>query len=172
MITKILKKLFRMEETSIRGTVIVRAYKTGTKDLIQELTFRNLIMQASNVGKDLIVQKLIAAATGTDPYTLHITHGAIGTSLTAPAINDTRLGAESARVPIAFGQDNGASIAVMQFFFPDSSLANQTYYEFGTFVDGTSGANTGQIFNHALFGVPYAKAAGIDTTVEVDITVS
>ena len=58
----------------------------------------------------------------------------------------------------------------MQFFFPDSSLTNQNYYEFGIFVDGLSGANTGQLFNHALFGIAYGKTAGVDTTVEVDIT--
>lgn len=171
MITKFIKKLFKVSDgVSIKGTVKIRAYKAGTKELIQELVFHNLIMQAANVGKDLIVQKMIAAYTGTDPYTLHITHGAIGTSSTAPTTSDTQLGAESARVSLTFGQDSGNNIAVLQFFFPDSTLTNQTYNEFGTFVDGTSSANSGKLFNHALFGTPYAKSAGVDTTVEVDIT--
>ena len=159
-----------MEEASIKGTVTIRAYKAGTKELIRELSFPNMIMQGSSTGKDLIVQKLIAAYTGSDPYTLHITHGVIGTSQTTPTAADTQLGAESARTPLAFGQDNGYNMAVMQFFFPDSSLTNQTYYEFGIVVDGTSGANTGKLFNHALFGTPYSKSAGVDTTIEVDIT--
>lgn len=171
MIKKFLKKLLRISEpTGVRGTIKIRAYKAGTNELIQELVFKNLVMQAANVGKDLIVQKMIAAYTGTDPYTLHVTHGAIGTGNTAPAITDTQLGAETARVSLTYAQDSGYNEAVMQFFFPDSTLTNQTYYEFGIFVDGTSSANSGKIFNHALFGTPYAKSAGVDTTVEVDIT--
>ena len=170
---ELIKKLFGIKDnTSTQGIIKIRAYKAGTKELVQEIVCKNTIMQGANIGKDLIVQKLIAVATGIDPYTLHITYAAIGTSQTAPTVTDTRLGAESSRVPITFGQDSGYNIAVMQFFFPDSSLANQTYYEFGTFVDGTASANSGQIFNHALFGVPYSKSAGMDTTIEVDITLT
>jgi hypothetical protein len=169
MIKKLIKKILG-DKASVRGTVIIRSYKAGTKELLQELVFRNLIMQGANIGKDLIVQKMIAAYTGTDPYTLHITHGAIGTSSTAPAITDTRLGNESARVSLTYAQDSGYNEAVLQFFFPDSTLTNQTYYEFGIFVDGTATVNSGQLFNHVLFGTPYAKSAGVDTTVEVDIT--
>ena len=99
MIKKILKKLFRIQDSaSIEGVVKIRSYKAGTNELIAELVFKNLIMQAANVGKDLIVQKLIATAIGSDPYTLHITHGAIGTSTTTPTAADTQLGAEVARV--------------------------------------------------------------------------
>ncbi len=171
MIKQFIKKIFKIEDAaSIRGTIKIRAYKAGTKELIQELVFRNLIMQGSNTGKDLIVQKMIAAFTGSDPYTLHITHGAIGTGQTAPTTSDTQLGSESARVSLTYGQDSGYNEAVMQFFFPDSALTNQTYYEFGTFVDGSGSANSGKLFNRALFGTPYAKSAGVDTTVEVDIT--
>jgi hypothetical protein len=169
MIKKLLKKIMG-ERAGMRGTVIIRSYKAGTKELIQELVFRNLIMQGANIGKDLIVQKMIAAYTGIDPYTLHITHGAIGTSNAAPTTADTELGAESARVSLTYAQDSGYNEAVLQFFFPDSVLTNQTYYEFGIFVDGTATVNSGQLFNHALFGTPYSKSAGVDTTVEVDIT--
>jgi len=169
MIKKLIKKILG-DKASVRGTVIVRSYKAGTKELLQELVFRNLIMQGANTGKDLIVQKMIAAYTGVDPYTLHITHGAIGTSSTAPVISNTQLGAESARVSLTYAQDSGYNEAVLQFFFPDSALTNQTYYEFGIFVDGTITANSGQLFNQVLFGTPYAKSAGVDTTVEVDIT--
>ena len=169
MIKKLLKKIFG-DGASVRGVVTIRSYKAGTKELVGELVFRNLIMQAANVGKDLIVQKMIAAYTGIDPYTLHITHGAIGTSGTTPTAADTQLGAESARVSLTYAQDSGYNEAVLQFFFPDSILANTTYHEFGIFVDGTTAPNSGQLFNHALFGTPYSKSAGVDTTVEVDIT--
>ena len=173
MIKQLFKKIFRIGDgASIQGVITIRAYKAGTKELVEEIVSKNMIMQGTNIGKDLIVQKLIATATGSDPYTLHINYGAIGTGQSAVTGADTRLGAETARMIPAFGQDSNNNIAILQFFFPDASLTNQTYYEFGTFVDGTSSANSGQLFNHALFGVPYSKSAGIDTTIEVDITIT
>lgn len=128
----------------------------------------NLIMQANNVGKDLIIQRLL----GVNTYSLNINYGAIGTSATGPLVTDTQLGAEVSRSGISFSQNLTNNEAVFQFFFPDANLTNTSYNEFGTFVDGTSVANSGQIFNHALFTTPYVKTAGIDTTVEVDFTIT
>jgi len=85
---------------------------------------------------------------------------------------DTQLAAETNRTIPAFTEDYAFNEAVFQFFFPDSTLVNQIYYEFGTFVAGSNTANSGQIFNHALFTVPYSKSAGSDTTIEVDINIS
>ena len=125
-------------------------------------------MQAAGLGKDLIIQRLLAINT----YSLNITHGAIGTGTTTPTISDTQLTAETNRTTVTYSQDSGFNEAILQFFFPDSMLTNQTYYEFGTFVDGSNTANSGQLFNHALFTTPYVKTAGVDTTVEVDITLT
>jgi len=74
------------------------------------------------------------------------------------------------RAPISYAIDNMFTTAQMQFFFPDSSLTNQTYYEFGTFVGGSSVIGSGNLFNHALFANPYTKTSGTDTTIEVDIS--
>ncbi len=156
------------EDIKVRGKVTIRAYKAGTKELLQEIVQRNLIMVGTNTGLDLIVQRLI----GTNTYTLNINYGAIGTGSTAPAVGNTQLGTETARTTVALSQDLTHNEAVLQFFFADASLANGTYYEFGTFIDGTASANSGQIFNRALFSIPYVKSAGSDTTVEVDISLS
>lgn len=150
------------------GTITVRAYKAGTKELVKEIIQRNLIMQASNVGRDLIVQRLI----GTNTYSLNINYGAIGTGSTAVALTDTQLTTESARTTVAYSQNVGNNTAIIQFFFANTVLANTTYREFGTFVDGTGTANSGNIFNHALFSTPYTKVSGTDTTVEVSILLS
>lgn len=149
----------------MKGTITIRAYKAGTKELVQEIVQKNLIMQGTNTGKDLLAKRLI----GTITYTTIINYGAIGTGSTTPAASDTQLTTESARTLVAFAQVVGNNEAQLQFFFPDSALSNTTYREFGTFVDGTASANSGQIFNHALFNTPYVKAMGTDTTVEVDI---
>ncbi len=150
----------------VRGVITIRAYRAGTKELLQEIIQKNMIMVSSGRGLDLLVQRL----TGDTTYTAIINYGAIGTGSTAPAASDTQLATESARAITAYTQDVGFSEAVLQFFFSDASLANTTYREFGTFVDGSGSANSGRLFNRALFSTAYVKAAGTDTTVEVDIS--
>lgn len=129
---------------------------------------KNLVMQAPNVGKDIIIQRLV----GINTYSLNILFGEIGTGSTTPALTDIGLTTPTNRAAVGFLQDFGTTDAIFQFFFTDSQLANTTYYEFGTFVDGSATIGSGQIFNHALFATPYAKVAGSDTTVEVDFSIS
>ena len=179
-----------IKESPIRisGTVILRSYPAGTLHLYQSLMElgrtelardllaegkieciqENTIVNSPNYGLDLIIQRLI----GTNTYSLNITHGAIGTGTRTPALSDTQLGTEIARVPVTYSADNQNSIAVLQFFFPDSTLPNDTYSEFGTFVDASNTPASGQMFNHALFATPYAKVAGVDITVETDFTIT
>lgn len=152
----------------MKGTITIRSYRAGTKELLQKIVQRNLIMQGSSTGMDLIIQKLISNNT----YSCNINYGAIGTGSTTPAVTDTQLTTETARTTVALAQESGYNTATIQFFFPDTNLTNTTYREFGTFIDGTASANSGQIFNHALFSVPYTKVGGTDTTVEVDIDLS
>ena len=128
----------------------------------------NLVVDSPGYGLDLIIQRLI----GTLTYSLTVTHGEIGTGTTTPAATDTALETPTNRTPTAFSEDYGANTAVLQFYFPDLVLANTTYTEFGTFVDGSDTIGTGQMFNHALFTSPYIKVAGQDTTVEVDFNLS
>lgn len=156
------------EAKSVKGVITVRAYKAGTKELVQEIVTPNLIMLSANHGRDILVQWLIAAFTATTVPT-GINYGAIGTGQTAPALTDTQLTTETVRSSPSAATNNGLGQAQLQFFFPDANLANGTYYEFGTFIAGTASANSGYIFNHALFSTPYAKTTGTDTTVEVDI---
>lgn len=142
--------------------------KAGTKEVlrISEWT-SNLIMLGTNTGKTLILQRLI----GTNTYSLNLTHADMGTSSTAPSTSDTALIAVVARAAVSSGAISG-NVATLQFFFADGALANGTYYEFGSFVDGTGTVSTGKIFNRALFGVPYVKAAGEDTTIEMQVTIT
>ncbi|HVB33706.1 MAG TPA: hypothetical protein VNJ52_04950 [Patescibacteria group bacterium] len=163
-------KTIRISESGlkIKGTVILRAYKADTEELLEEIVTPNLVVDSPSYGLDLVIQRLV----GTNTYSLNITHGEIGIGQATPALSDTQLGNDVARVSTTYSADNANQIAVLQFFFPDSTLPNQTYYEFGTFVDGQSSLGTGQMFNHALFTTPYAKVSGVDITVEVDFTLS
>lgn len=128
----------------------------------------NLIMDSQNYGLDIIIQRLV----GINTYSLNILYGEIGTGSTTPALNDTGLTAPTNRAIVGFQQDFGSTDAILQFFFSDAVLANTTYNEFGTFIDGNTTVGTGQLFNHALLSPAYAKAAGTDTTVQVDINIT
>lgn len=133
----------------------------------------NLIMQGALTGKDLFVQYLCATGlVGATVYSGGINWGAIGTGTTAPATSDTQLTTETLRASIANAQDVGNNQAQLQFFFTDTLLANGTYHEVGTFMNATVTANSGKIFNHALLGTPYVKTTGVDTTLEVDVTLT
>ena len=130
----------------------------------------NLIMQNTNTGKDLIVQRLL----GVNTYTLNLSYGEIGTGVTTPTTTDVALTTPVARASLSSSviQDIGYNQAQIQYFFPDSVLTNSTYTEFGCFVDGTGTLGSGKLFNHSLFVTPYAKSAGTDITAQVNITLN
>lgn len=193
-----MKKKITLKEHGIKpsGMITLRAYKScrcatskkfghcrhklGGKyrPQISVVKQHNLIMQGSNIGKDMLVQWLLTSyynaypSLGITPIAPGINYGAIGTGSTTPTATDTKLATESARTTVALGANASHHIAQMQFYFPDSSLSNITYREFGTFVGGTASADSGYIFNRALFATPYTKSAGTDITVQVDITLS
>jgi hypothetical protein len=127
----------------------------------------NLIMDSSNYGLDIIIQRL----AGINTYSLNITYGEIGTGTTTPALTDTALTTPTNRAAVGYQQDYGTTDAIVQFFFSDSQLSNVTYNEFGSFIDGTTTIGSGQLFNHALLSPAYAKVAGQDTTIQLDVNV-
>lgn len=152
----------------IVGMVRIITYKAGTKDILRETESRpNLIMLGTNTGKSLILQRL----GSTNTYTANINYGALGTSATTPAVTDTQLGSEQARAILSLASI-ASNVLTLQFFFSDAALSNNTYQEFGTFVDGSASANSGQIFNHILFGTSYVKVSGEDTTVQLTLTIT
>jgi hypothetical protein len=130
---------------------------------------------AINSGSSITISQITTAA-GTVPLyfsmgqQLGIAWGEIGTGNTAPANTDTALTTPTNRTTVSYAADSGFNEAQIQFFFPDAALANETYYEFGTFIGGSSVIGSGNMFNHALFGTPYSKSSGVDTTVEVDFS--
>lgn len=156
------------EGSSITGKFKIITHKAGTKIVLRETEWsHNLVMNGTSTGKQLILQRL----NGTNTYSLNITYADIGTGSTAVAITDTQLTTPTVRAAKSTGS-LASNVLTLQFFFSDAVLANGTYYEFGTFVDGTSTISTGQIFNHALFATPYTKASGEDTTIQLDITLT
>jgi hypothetical protein len=180
------------EKVYLTGTVIVRSHPAGTIHLYDslvklgridlgrelladgkvEVEQKNLVVDSLNYGLDILIQYLVSGYYGVFNFPLGIAWGEIGTGSSTPMNADIALTTPTNRAPISYGADSNFSVAVTQFFFPDGTLANTTYNEFGTFIGGTSSIGTGNMFNHALFSTPYSKSAGTDTTVEVDFTFS
>ena len=127
----------------------------------------NLIVLGTNTGRDLILDRLNSDNT----YSLNITYLDIGTSTTAPSASDTNLIAGVSRTSKASGVV-ASNVLTLGFFFSSASLANGTYREIGTFVDGTSTLGTGQLFSRALFASNYVKGTNQDTTINYAFTIN
>lgn len=156
------------ESLAIKGKVRIITTDSITGKVKRKTRWqKNLIMLGTNTGKDLILDRLNSSNT----YSLNITHLDIGTSSTTPVITDTQLGAAVSRTAKA-GGTIASNVLTLRFFFASVDLANGTYREVGTFVDGTSSVNTGQIFNHILFSSAYVKGTNEDTTIEVVFTIT
>ncbi len=152
-----IKGRFQIIKTcSLTGKVL---YDSGFQD--------NLIMLGTNTGRDLILDRL----NGDNTYSLNITYLDIGTSSTAPALSDTTLIAGVSRTAKASGSVSGNTVT-FGFFFPSASLANGTYREVATFIDGTSTLGTGQIFSRGLFASNYVKGTNEDTTINYSFITS
>ena len=156
------RSLHRIEELNKRIEAIFQRYA------LLETATDNLIMTGSLTGRDLLVQYLIGGTT----YGGGLNYGALGTGTATPAAGDTQLGAEVARVVPSTIIDVGNNQVQLQCYFPDANLPNGTYHEAGTFMNGSATLNTGQIFNHALLGTPFTKTTGVDSTLQVNVSIS
>lgn len=98
-----------------------------------------------------------------------INYGALGSSSTAPTNADTQLTAEVFRKTVASASDTN-NVAFIDFFYSKADT-NGTYQEFGTFIDGTGTANSGQLFTHALTG-GWVKTSSESMTVSCQYTIN
>jgi len=181
----------------IAGKITVRRHPAGTIEKLKALhaegrhaeaqellktgeiatTQKNIIVDSANRGIDLLIQWIISGANGSI-YHVGPSYGDIGTGQTVPTTADTALAIPFLREPLSYAFESSFNVAQLQFFFADAVLTNGTYYEFGTFIDipanntPTPVVSSGQMFNHALFSVPYVKSSGNDTTCEVDISIA
>lgn len=134
------------------------------------------IISVNSSSSVTISQNTTAAATVPLSFAtiqqLGVQWGEIGTGSTTPTNMDTALTTPTNRAPVSYALDYGFNEAQLQFFFPDAILANETYYEAGCFIGGSSNIGTGNLFNHALFAAPYVKTAGTDSTLEIDFSFS
>lgn len=132
------------------------------KYMTKEVVVKNLI---ATVGRSVLAQRLANTTT----YTGIINYGALGSSATAPANGDTQLTTEVFRKVVA-SSSYTTNVAFIDFFYSKSDT-NGTYNEFGTFIDGTGSANSGQLFTHALTG-GWVKSSSESMTVSCQYTIT
>jgi len=148
--------VIQYQETYKELTELLKPYMT------REKVVKNLI---TTVGRSALAQRL----AGTTTYTGTINYGALGSSSTAVANSDTQLGTEVFRKVVASASYT-TNVAFIDFFYSKADT-NGTYNEFGTFIDGTGTANSGQIFTHALTG-GWVKSSSESMTVSCQYTIS
>mgnify|MGYP001593860138 CR=1 FL=1 len=100
------------------------------------------------VGRTMIANNLTNASP---TNTMLITHAALGSNVTAPAIGDTQLGTETYRNAIA-SRTNAANVAYATAFFNQTEVTG-TFKEAGIFSNGTGTANSGVIVSHVAIDI-------------------
>ena len=130
--------------------------------MIKEYVFSNLV---TTVGRSVLAQRL----SNTTTYTGVINYGALGSSSAAVNNTDVKLGTEVFRKTVASASFTN-NVAFIDFFFSKADT-NGTYNEWGTFIDGGVGADSGQMFTHALTG-GWTKSASESMTVSCQYTLS
>ncbi len=130
--------------------------------LVREYKITNIIVTA---GRAVVAQRLANDTT----YTGVINYGALGTASATPVNGNTTLGTEVFRKVVASASDT-SNQAFIDFFYSKSDT-NGTYEEFGTFIDGTASADTGQMFTHALTG-GWVKTSSESMTVSCTYTIT
>jgi len=164
------------ENTEINGVkvldIIRRAIKKKDLTLLEPLKEAGLLnkfTEKNNIivttGRAVLARLLAGDAT----YSGEINYGALGTDNTAPVNADTTLGTEVYR-KLASSQAFEDNIAYIDFFY-EAGDTDGTYEEFGNFIDGGAGADTGQLFSHIATG-GWVKSAIESLFVSCEYTLS
>jgi len=146
----------RLEECHLKRGIAMRA-GTATKECLKRLwdEYRFYIEQlhkfktqefiveniTTTVGRSVLAQRL----GGDNTYTANVNYTALGSDNTAPNVADATLGTEVYRKALSSGTDAN-NIAYLETFYTATEDTG-TYEEYGMFIDGGAGADTGQLFN-------------------------
>lgn len=104
----------------------------------QEFIVENI---TTTVGRSVLAQRL----GGDTTYTGVVNYTALGDDNTAEVVGDATLGNEVYRKALSSGTD-ASNVSYLETFFTATEDAD-TYEEYGMYIDGGAGADTGQLFN-------------------------
>lgn len=149
---------------SLRGEVKWIKSKDGI--ILAESEFMpNKVVGNDERGIYLFLDRLVSI----NDHSCNIKYADMGDDNTAALAADTALGNGLVRAQIG-AVSRSALTADFRFFYADSLTPDDTYEEFGMFVDGSVTLGSGQLFNHLVFSTPLVKATGEDHTVVCRIT--
>lgn len=130
--------------------------------LNKTMTAANRVVQS---GREVFARRMVADNT----YSGELTHGLLGDDTTAVADTDIALGNEVARKTIASRGRSGDQVTV-DFYYSQNDT-DGTYEEFGTAIDGTNTAGSGQLYNRLLTG-GWTKTATESMTVSIQFNLN
>ena len=124
--------------------------RKGKDDLVNLYTEQGLMRYdgvntnlVATVGREVFARRLAGDVT----YTGEITFGALGNGATPSfTSSDTQLNNEVGRKAVSDSAYD-SNTAYIDFFFASGDIADGTYTEWGTFIDGTITADSGQAFS-------------------------
>lgn len=145
---------FSLAEWVQRGSKVLDelrlAVRTNNQAIIESLKAAGVIQQvkyAKNIIPTTGRNVLARVITGDNTYTGEVDYGAIGDAVSPSFGNsDTQLGSEQYRSQ-ADSQAFDDNIAYIDWFIASGDVADDTYTEFGAFIDGTASANSGQAWS-------------------------
>jgi hypothetical protein len=126
---------------------------------------QNQIVSGDELGLSIVLDRLASINT----HSLNITHAEMGDSNTPAEASDTALGNALVRAQVGAVSRSGLSVD-FRFFFPDALTPDDDYEEFGMYIDGAAGLETGQLFNHLVYSTTLSKNTGEDHTVVCRVT--
>lgn len=134
--------------------------KTG-KVKRQSKWFKNLVMNGTDTGVQLITQNLVLDT----PPQLRIDSASIGTGTATPSAGDTDLATPVTTGIIIRTKAQLGNVAQLDFFITDAELPDGIYNEFGIFANGN-------LFARSLITPAFTKASNEDVTITYEITVT
>lgn len=99
------------------------------------------------VGRAVFARRL----AGNTTYTGAVNYGALGSGSTAFSSTSTQLNTEVYR-KLSSGAEYDGINAYIDWYIASGDVADQTFNEFGAFIDGTGTANSGQAISLLLTG--------------------
>ena len=137
---------------------LVRQYKFKG-EMIKDKVYKELVRQGVILGSraqhNLIVTSgrtvLARLLSGDATFSGEIDYGAVGDGNTAFTNASTQLNNELFRKQ-ASAQSFSANVAFIDWFIASGDTADDTFEEFGSFIDGSGAADSGQAFSLLITG--------------------
>ena len=147
--------------TGIKGHIKTELFDLEG-NLIEVKEFDNLVVNVAKNAFAAILNSEVSSFTG------KINYGAVGTSTASPALTDTQLTAEIARV-VQESNSRSANVATITFYYSPIT-GNGLLKEFGAFIDGTATINTGTLFDRVNIDVNKTSLNSLRITLTITVT--